>query len=128
MSLVRMIPSHASVRNEMGLPKGDGFLLGTGREDIYRTMEWSSPDKIRDILVDCCRYKEGNGIRSIARELMRSYSMVRDWFVRMARRGLDGRLDRKSTGRKKILGQHILKKTMEWTRWDPSRYGFSPWL
>ena len=40
------------------------------------------------------------------------------------RRGLGGRFDRKSTGRKKILGQHILKKIMEWTRWDPSRYGF----
>ena len=36
------------------------------------------------------------------------------------------RFDRKSTGRKRILGRHILKKIMEWTRWDPSRYGFEP--
>ena len=49
----------------------------------------------------------------------------------MAHRGLDGRFDRKSTGRKRILGQNILKKMMEWTCMDPSRYGFEPaswWL
>ena len=77
-----------------------------------------------DILVACCRYKEGNGIRSIARKLMRLYPRVRGWLVRMARRGLDGRLNRKSTGRKKILGSHILRKITEWTRMDPSGYGF----
>ena len=82
-------------------------------------MEWSSPGKARDILVACCKRKEGKGIWSIARELMRPYSTVRGWLVRMMRCGLGGRFDRKSTGRKKTLGQHILKKIMEWTRWDP---------
>ena len=52
-------------------------------------MKQSSPGKARDILVTCCRYKEGNGIRSIARKLMRLYSTVRGWLIRMARRGLD---------------------------------------
>ena len=42
----------------------------------------------------------------------------------MARRGLDGRFDRKSTGRKRILDQNILKKIMKWTCMDPSKYGF----
>ena len=79
-----------------------------------------------DILVACCRRKDGKVIRSVARELMRPYSTVRGWLVRMMRCGLGGRFDRKSTGRKKILGQHILKKIMEWTRWNPSRYGFEP--
>ena len=55
---------------------------------------------------------------------MRPYSTVRGWLVRMMRRGLSGRFDRKSTGRKKILGPQTLKKIMEWTRWDPSKYGF----
>ena len=40
------------------------------------------------------------------------------------RRGLGGRFDRKSTGRKKILNPQTLKKIMGWTRRDPSRYGF----
>ena len=55
----------------------------------------SSPGKARDILVACCKRKGGNGIWSIARELMRPYSTIRGWLVRMARRGLGGRFDRK---------------------------------
>ena len=58
-------------------------------------MEWSSPGKARDILVACCKRKEGTGIWSIARELMRPYSIVRGWLVRMMRRGLGGRFDKK---------------------------------
>ena len=53
------------------------------------------PGKARDILVACCRRKDGKGIRSIARELMRPYSTVRGWLVRMAWRGLGGRFDKK---------------------------------
>ena len=84
------------------------------------------PRQGRDILVACCKRKKGNGIWSIARELMRPYSTIRGWLVRMVRRGLGGRLDRKSTGRKKILNPQTLKKIMGWTRRDPSRYGFGP--
>ena len=86
----------------------------------------SSPGKARDILVACCKRKKGNGIWSIARELMRPYSTIRGWLVRMVRRGLGGRFDRKSAGRKKILNPQTLKKIMGWTRRDPSRYGFGP--
>ena len=121
-----MIPSHAPVRNGTRLPRGGEFLPDASRENICRMMEQSSPGKAKDILVACCKRKEGKGIWSIARELMRPYSTVRGWLVRMMRRRLGGRFDRKSTGRKRILGQHILKKIMEWTRWDPSRYGFEP--
>ena len=126
MFRTRMMPSRAPVRNGARLPRGGGFLPGTSRENICCMMEQSSPGKARDILVACCKRKEGKGIWSIARELMRPYSTVRGWLIRMMRRGLGGRFDRKSTGRKKILGRHILKKIMEWTRWDPSRYGFEP--
>ena len=126
MFRAHMIPSRAPVRNGARLPRGCGFLPGTSRENICRMMEWSSPGKARDILVGCCKRKEGKGIWSIARELMRPYSTVRGWLVRMMRRGLGGRFDRKSTGRKRILGPNVLKKIMEWTRWNPSRYGFEP--
>ena len=63
----------------------------------------SSPGKARDILVACCKRKEGNVIWFIARELIRPYSTIRGWLVRMARRGLGGRFDRKSTEQSKIL-------------------------
>ena len=39
-------------------------------------MEQSSPGKARDILVACCKRKEGKGIWSIARELIRPYSAL----------------------------------------------------
>ena len=43
---------------------------------------------------------------------MRPYSTIRGWLVRMVRRGLGERFDRKSTGRKKILNPQTLKKVM----------------
>ena len=121
-----MTLSRVPVRNGARLPKGGRFLPGTSRRVLCRMIKRSSPGKARDILVACCKCKEGNGIWSIARELMRPYSTIRGWLVRMARRGLGGRFDRKSTGRKKILSPQTLKKITGWTRRDPSRYGFGP--
>ena len=102
----------------------DRFLPDASRESICRMIKKTPRGKVRDILIACCRRKDGRGIRSIARELMRPYSTVRDMLIRMVHRGLDGRFDRKSTGRKKILGQNVLEKITEWTRMDPSKYGF----
>ena len=125
-----MTPSRAPVRNEARFPKGDRFLPGTSRRALCRMIKRPSPGKAKDILVACCKRKEGNGIWSIARELVRPYSTIRGWLVRMARRGLGGRFDRKSTGRKKILNPQTLKKITGWARGDHSRYGFGPaaWL
>ena len=97
-----MTPSRAPVRNGARLPKGGRFLPGTSRRALCRMIKRSSPGKARDILVACCKRKGGNGIWPIARELMRAYSAIRGWLVWMARRGLGGRLDRKSTGRDMI--------------------------
>ena len=94
-----MTPSRAPVRNGARLPKGGRPLPGTSRRALCRMIKRSSPGKARDILVACCKRKGGNGIWPIARELMRAYSAIRGWLVWMARRGLGGRLDRKSTGR-----------------------------
>ena len=121
-----MTPSRAPVRNGARLPKGGRFLPGTSRRVLCRMIKRSSPGKARDTLVACCKRKEGNGIWSIARGLTRPYSTIRGWLVRMVRRGLGGRFDWKSTGRKKILNPQTLKKIMGWTRRDPSRYGFGP--
>ena len=58
-------------------------------------------------------------MRYVAREMMKPYSAVRDWLVRMACRGLDGRNDRKSTGRKRILGRDVLAQIRGWVGRDP---------
>ena len=44
----------------------------------------------------------------------------------MACCGLDGRHDRKPTGRRRILGRDVLAKIKEWVGRDPSEYGFGP--
>ena len=119
-----MMPSRAPVRNEAKIPKGDGFLPDASKGNICGMIKKTPLGKARDILVACCRRKDGRWIRFITRELVRPYSAVRDWLIRMVHRGLDGRFDRKSTGRKKILGPNILKKITEWTRMNPSKYGF----
>ena len=119
-----MVFSRAPVRSRVKIPKGDRFLPDASRENICRMIKKTPPGKARDILIACCKRKDGKGIRSITRELMRPYSTIRDWLIRITHRGLDGRFDRKSTGRKKILGPNILKKIMEWTCMDPSKYGF----
>ena len=77
-----MASSRAPVRSRAKIPKGDGFLPGVSRGDICRMIKKTPPGKARDILVACCRRKDGRGIRSIARELMRAYSTVHDWLVR----------------------------------------------
>ena len=107
-----MTPSRAPARNRARLPKGGRFLSGTSRRALCRMIKWPSSGKAKDILVACCKRKAGNGIWSIARELMRPYSTIRGWLVRMVWRGLGGRFDRKSAGRKKILNPQALKKIM----------------
>ena len=115
--------SRVPVRNGTSLLKESKFLPGTSRKNIYHMIEQSSPGKARNILVAYCRRKEYRGIRSIARELVRPYSTIRDWFVWMAQRDLGERFDRKSTGKARILGQLTLKKIMEWTHGIPRSMG-----
>ena len=53
----------------------------------------SSPGKARDILVACCKRKEGNGIWPIAKRTDEAVTPpFADWLVRMARRDLGGKV------------------------------------
>ena len=72
-----MVFSHVPVCNGTRIPKEDRFLSDASRENVCRMIKKTSPGKAWNILVACCRYREGNEIRSIARELMRPYSTVR---------------------------------------------------
>ena len=136
-----MTLSRAPVRNGARLPKGGRLLPGTSRGALCRMIKRSSPGKARDILVACCKRKEGNGIRSVARELMRPYSTIRGWLVRMVWRGRGGRFDRKEEDPEPADAQEdngvdaqgpleVRVRAgvviMGWTRRDPSRYGFGP--
>ena len=52
------------------------FFLDASRENIYRMIKKTPPGKVRDILVVCCKRKDGKGMRSIARELMKPHSTI----------------------------------------------------
>ena len=64
MFRTRMIPSRAPVRNGARLPKGRR-ISSRHRQGEYLPYDGViSPSKTEDILVVCCRYKEGKWIRS----------------------------------------------------------------
>ena len=97
---------------EHGSRKNPCFF-DTTLKNICHLIKKTPPGKVRDILLACYRYKEGKGIRSIARELKaRFYGL--GLAPQMGWRGLDGRFDLKSTSRKKVPGMGILKKIRGW--------------
>ena len=68
--------------------------------------------------------KEGMGIREIARVLRRPYSTIRDWLVRMHRRGPRGRFNKRRGMRKRILDNQVLRRLKAWLAEGPAAHGF----
>ena len=101
------------------LPSGDMFMPYMTKENISEKIKEVRCGKPRDILAACYLRKGGASLREIARQLMKPFSTVRGWLVRMTERGIEGIWDRKSTGRKKILDQSDLKMFEEWLYTDP---------
>ena len=56
--------------------------------------------------------------------LRRPYSTIRDWLVRLHRRGPRGRFDRRRGKRKRILDNQVLRKLKAWLAEDPAAHGF----
>ena len=106
------------------LPKGDQFLQDVSQDKIRQMIAQTLSGKARDILVACCKRKDGMSLRAISSAMMRPYSTVRGWLVRLLQNGLNGRFDKKSTGRKRILGEHAVGTIRNWLYEDPSEFGF----
>ena len=68
--------------------------------------------------------KEGMSIRGIAGGLCKPYSTVRDWLVRMHRKGPRGRYNKRRGRRKRILDNQILRKLKGWLAEGPAAHGF----
>ena len=73
--------------------------------------------------------KEGKSIRQIAGTLYKPYSTVRDWLVRMHRRGSKGRFDKKRRDGRRLLSNGDLKRLRRLLYEDPREHGFEskPW-
>ena len=108
------------------LPSGDRFMPNMTKETISEKIKEISCGKPRDILMACLHRKTCLCLREIARQLMRPWSTVRGWLVRITKRGIAGIWDKKSTGRKRILNPSDVKKMEKWMYENPAEYGFQP--
>ena len=118
-----MIFSKAPCSNDR-LPKGDGFLQDTSQDEILQMIDQTPSGKARDMLVACYKRKAGMSLRAISKAMMKPYSTIRGWLVRITRRGPAGRFDKKSTGRKRMLGEHSVWMIKTWLHGEPSKFGF----
>ena len=82
--------SKTPCRNDR-LPKGDKFLQDTSQEDILQMIDWAPSGKARDILVACHKRKAGMSLHAISDTMIRPYSTIRGWLVRIIGRGLAGK-------------------------------------
>ncbi len=124
MLKIWVIFSNTPYKNDR-LPKGDQFLQDVSQDKIRRMISQTPSGKARDILVACCKRKDGMSLRAISGSMMRPYSTVRGWLVRLVQDGLNGRFDKKSTGRKRILDEHTVRMIRNWLYEDPSKFGFA---
>ena len=75
-------------------------------------------------LLTCLGRKRGRSIRRISGDLETAYSTVRDWLVRMRDRGLNGRFNRRPSGRRGRLSLHMLRALRGWLKRSPQGFGF----
>ncbi len=118
-----MIFSKALCRKDR-LPKGNEFLQDTNQDEILRMINQTPSGKARDILVACHKRKAGMSLHAISSAMMKPYSTIRGWLVRVTRRGLAGRFDKKSTGRRRMLGERSVWMIKAWLLEAPSKFGF----
>ena len=91
------------------LPAGPRFMPLMGMKKLERPIRATKESVERARLQAAWMRKTGMSIREIAGRLFKSYSTVRDWLVKLHRRGPRGRLNRSSGRRKRILNNAILK-------------------
>ena len=106
------------------LPAGPGFMPRMGMKKLERLIRATKESVERARLQAAWMRKMGMSIREIAGRLFKSYSTVRDWLVKLHRRGPRGRLNRSSGRRKRILNNAILKGIRGWLSEEPEKYGF----
>ena len=106
------------------LPGGRAFMSRMSLRGLIRIWQEESAGKTKQMLETCRRRKEGRNIWGMAREMGLAYSTVWDWLVRLHMRNLGRRLDRRSTGRKKMLTGAVLTYIERWLNGNPQRYEF----
>ncbi len=91
---------------------------------LTKTIEGGKDPTAKFRLLACRFRKKGYSIRKICRELGTAYSTVRDWLVRMSKRGLKGRFNRRRMSRSSKLPRHLFRTVRKWLLREPNEYGF----
>ena len=100
------------------------FMPNVSTRKLTKAIEGERNPTAKFRLLACRFRKRGYSIRKICRELGTAYSTVRDWLVRMSKRGLKGRFNRRRMGRRGKLPSSIFKTVRKWLLKEPNKYGF----
>ena len=106
------------------LESGHRFMPNVSTRKLTGAIEGERHPTAKFRLLACRFRKRGYSIRKICRELGTAYSTVRDWLVRMSKRGLKGRFNRRRMGRRGKLPSSIFKTVRKWLLKEPNKYGF----
>ena len=93
------------------LESGHRFMPNVSTGKLTKAIEGERNPTAKFRLLACRSRKNGYSIRKICRELGTAYSTVRDWLVRMGKRGLKGRFNRRRMGRRGKLPQFHLQNS-----------------
>ena len=115
----------AKFRREcMTLETGRKFMPNVSMKKLTKAVE-GERDPLAKLRLLACRWrKAGRSIREICKILGMPYSTVRDWLVRMSRRGLKGRFNRRHRGRVSRFPKLFLRTVRKWLKKKPKDYGF----
>ena len=106
------------------LESGYKFMPNVSTRKLTKAIESERNPTAKFRLLACRFRKNGHSIRKICRELGMSYSTVRDWLVRMSKRGLKGRFNRRRMGRSSKLPRRLFRTVRKWLLREPNEYGF----
>ena len=115
----------AKFRSEcVTLKTGRKFMPNVSMKKLTKAVE-GERDPLAKLRLLACRWrKAGRSIREICKILGMPYSTVRDWLVRMSRRGLKGRFNRRHRGRVSRFPKLFLRTVRKWLKKKPKDYGF----
>lgn len=85
-------------RRTSSIPAGGRFLPHTSREQLKTMHRQERDPKAASRLLAYIKRKEGMSIRTICRDMNRSYSTIRDWLLRAVMAGVAFRYDEKRKG------------------------------
>ena len=105
LKMGKKLPSGKLFMLKMGkkLPSGKLFMLKMGKK-ILNQIKNMPAGKPKEMLRACFMRKKDMSLREIAEQLEVPFSTIRGWLVRVMKRGMNGIYDKKSPGRKRMLG------------------------